>query len=121
MAPDTAPQARQSWSADSYSTHARFVADLAGAVVEWLEPRKGERILDLGCGDGALTVKLVEAGAVVKGVDKSDDLLAAARKLGLDVEEADGQALGFDEEFDAVFSNAALHWMNAADQVIDGV
>jgi trans-aconitate methyltransferase len=85
-APDTAPQAKQSWSADSYSTHARFVADLAGAVVEWLDPREGERILDLGCGDGALTVKLVEAGAVVKGVDKSDDLLAAARKLGLDVE-----------------------------------
>jgi trans-aconitate methyltransferase len=118
---DTAPQARQSWSADSYSTHARFVADLAGAVVEWLGPREGERILDLGCGDGALTIKLVEAGASVKGVDKSDDLLAAARKLGLDVEHGDGQSLRFDEEFDAVFSNAALHWMNAANDVVDGV
>ena len=118
---DTAPQARQTWSADSYSTHARFVADLAGAVVGWLAPAPGERILDLGCGDGALTVKLAEAGASVKGIDKSADLLAAARALGLDVEEGDGHALTFDREFDAVFSNAALHWMSQPEQVIDGV
>ena len=118
---ETAPQARQTWSADSYSTHARFVADLADAVVEWLNPQTGERILDLGCGDGALTQKLVKAGATVKGVDKSADLLAAARKLGLDVEEGDGHWLAFDAEFDAVFSNAALHWMSQPERVVHGV
>lgn len=121
MMSDTAPHAQQTWSAGSYSTHARFVADLAGAVVEWLAPQPGERILDLGCGDGALTRKLADAGAVVKGIDKSPDLLAAARQLSLDVEEGDGHALAFDREFDAVFSNAALHWMNEPDKVVDGV
>ena len=118
---DTAPQARQTWSADSYSTHARFVADLADAVLGWLDPQPGERILDLGCGDGALTQKLVKAGASVKGVDKSADLLAAARRLGLDVDEGDGHSLAFDAEFDAVFSNAALHWMSRPEQVVDGI
>lgn len=120
-AADAAPHGRQTWSADSYSTHARFVADLAGAVVEWLDPQAGERILDLGCGDGALTRKIADAGAVVKGIDKSPDLLAAARQLSLDVEEGDGHELAFDQEFDAVFSNAALHWMNQPEKVIDGV
>ncbi|MEE4236576.1 MAG: methyltransferase domain-containing protein [Anderseniella sp.] len=118
---ETAPHAQQTWSADSYSHHARFVADLAGAVAEWLAPQPGERILDLGCGDGALTRKLADAGAVVKGIDKSLDLLAAAQQLSLDVEEGDGHALAFDEEFDAVFSNAALHWMDQPEKVIDGV
>lgn len=120
-ATDTAPQSRQTWSADSYSTHARFVADLAGAVVDWLDVKPGERVLDLGCGDGALTRRIADAGAIVKGVDKSPDLLAAAVALSLDVEEGDGHELSFDSEFDAVFSNAALHWMNRPEQVVDGV
>lgn len=118
---DTAPQARQTWSADSYAQHARFVADLADAVVEWLHPQPGEHILDLGCGDGALSRKLVAEGAIVKGVDKSADLLSAARELGLDVVEGDGHELSFNAEFDAVFSNAALHWMSNPEQVVDGV
>lgn len=116
-----ASPARQTWSAESYSRHGRFVADLADAVLEWLEPRPGERILDLGCGDGTLTARLVHAGATVKGVDSSPELIAAARGLGLDVEEGDGCALRFGEEFDAVFSNAALHWMTEPHRVINGV
>ncbi len=116
-----APSSRQTWTADSYSTHGRFVADLAGAVLEWLAPRAGERVLDLGCGDGVLTRKLVDAGCSVVGVDMSEDLLAAASKLGLDVQLADGHALNFNEEFDAVFSNAALHWMSEPEKVISGI
>lgn len=112
---------KQTWSADSYSTHGRFVADLAGAVFEWLTPVAGERILDLGCGDGALTQKLADAGADVLGVDMSDDLLSAARERGLTVSNYDGQQLDFAAEFDAVFSNAALHWMSQPEKVIDGV
>lgn len=111
----------QSWSAESYARNARFVADLGRPVVAWLAPRTGERILDLGCGDGALTEALVDTGAEIVGVDASDDLLAAARARGLDVRPMDGHALTFDREFDAVFSNAALHWMTRPRAVIAGV
>lgn len=112
---------RQTWSADAYSEHGRFVADLAGAVFEWLAPKAGEKILDLGCGDGALTQKIAETGADVLGLDMSDDLLSAARQRGLSVRSGDGQALDFSAEFDAVFSNAALHWMSMPEKVIDGI
>ncbi len=112
---------QQTWSATSYDKHARFVSDLAGAVVEWLAPRAGERILDLGCGDGALTEKLAATGAEVVGIDASEDLLGRARSRGLNVHHADGHALTFRSEFDAVFSNAALHWMTEPDKVIAGV
>jgi SAM-dependent methyltransferase len=90
-------------------------------VVELLDPNPGERILDLGCGDGVLTQKLAEMGCDVVGVDSSAELIAAAKQMGLDAREMDGQALTFDEEFDAVLSNAALHWMKRADAVIAGV
>ncbi|MGK9166782.1 methyltransferase domain-containing protein [Inquilinus limosus] len=111
----------QSWSAEGYARNARFVADLGQPVLELLAPKPGERILDLGCGDGALTAKLAAAGAEVVGADSSAELVAAARALGLDARIADGQALPFAAEFDAVFSNAALHWMRDADAVIAGV
>ncbi len=112
---------RQTWSSDSYNRHARFVSDLGGAVYELLAPRAGERILDLGCGDGALTERLVADGAEVIGVDMSDDFLASAAARRLDVRKMDGQALEFENEFDAVFSNAALHWMTEPDKVLTGV
>lgn len=115
------PARQQTWSSDSYDRHARFVSDMAGAVVDWLDLQPGERILDLGCGDGALTADFVAAGAEVTGVDASEDFLAAARARGLDVRLADGQALDFDSEFDAVFSNAALHWMTRPEKVLQGV
>jgi len=111
----------QSWSAEGYARNARFVADLGQPVLDLLAPQAGERILDLGCGDGALTAKLVAAGATVVGADASAELVAAARALGLDARIADGQALAFDAEFDAVFTNAALHWMRDADAVVAGV
>ncbi len=111
----------QHWDPDRYARNARFVADLGAGVVELLNPQKGERILDLGCGDGALTRKLVEMGCEVVGVDASPDQIAAAKKSGLDARVTDCQALDFDHEFDAVFSNAALHWMKNADAVIAGV
>src|SRR5262249_38939814 len=86
-----------------------------------LDPKAGERILDLGCGDGALTQKIAEAGAAVIGVDASADFISAARWRGLDIREMDGQALTFHAEFDAVFSNAALHWMTKPEAVLAGV
>jgi trans-aconitate methyltransferase len=111
----------QSWDPERYARNARFVAELGAPVVELLAPQPGERILDLGCGDGALTEKLVAMGCTVVGVDGSREQIAAARARGLDAHVMDGEHLAFDVEFDAVFSNAALHWMPRADNVIAGV
>lgn len=117
----TDPAREQTWSSESYETNARFVSDLGNAVLGWLDPKQGEAILDLGCGDGTLTRKIAAAGADVVGVDISNELLASARDKGLDVREMDGEALAFSHEFDAVFTNAALHWMQNPQKVVDGV
>ncbi len=115
------PKAVQRWSASDYARNGRFVQELAGPVFAMLEPKKGERILALGCGDGALTAEIKASGADVLGVDLSDELLAVARMKGLRVRKLDGHALDFVSEFDAVFSNAALHWMRKPALVIAGV
>ncbi|MGO9983034.1 MAG: class I SAM-dependent methyltransferase [Rhodomicrobium sp.] len=112
---------RQSWSAAGYDENARFVSDLGGEILAWLDPKPGECILDLGCGDGALTEKIAAAGAFVIGIDKSPEFIGAARQRGLDAREMDGQALTFASKFDAVFSNAALHWMTAPEAVLAGI
>jgi trans-aconitate methyltransferase len=111
----------QTWNAAQYAINGRFVADLAGGVIDLLDPRHGERILDLGCGDGALTARIAAAGATVKGVDSSESMVAAARASGIDAQVTSADALDFDHEFDAVFSNAALHWMRNQDTVLAGV
>jgi SAM-dependent methyltransferase len=111
----------QTWDPERYARNARFVADLGAPVAELLAPRAGERILDLGCGDGVLTAKLASMGCHVVGVDFSAPQIDAARKLGLDARVMNGEALDFDSEFDAVFSNAALHWMRNPAKVIAGV
>jgi trans-aconitate methyltransferase len=112
---------QQQWSPEQYAKNARFVSDLGMPVVALLAPRAGERILDVGCGDGPLTKKLVEVGCEVVGVDASPTMVEAAKAIGLDARVMDGQTLQFEGEFDAVFSNAALHWMKQADAVIAGV
>ena len=111
----------QEWNAEQYAKNARFVSDLGQAVLDLLNPQPGERILDLGCGDGALTERLVAAGANVVGVDSSADMVRAAKDRGLDARVVDGYTLEFDSEFDAVFSNAAMHWMKRdPDAVVAG-
>lgn len=111
----------QTWNLAGYAKNARFVTDLGAPVLALLDPRPGERILDLGCGDGVLTKKIAELGCKVVGVDSSAEFAAAAKKLGLDVIEMNAADLDFGPVFDAVFSNAALHWMKNADAVIEGV
>jgi len=111
----------QTWDPDQYARNARFVSDLGMPVVALLAPQPGERILDLGCGDGALTAKLAALPCDVIGVDSSPAQVAAATRLGLDARVMDAQALAFDAEFDAVFTNAVLHWIPDADAVIAGV
>jgi len=111
----------QTWEAERYARNARFVSDLGVPLIDLLAPKAGERILDLGCGDGALTEKLAATGAKVVGVDAGPDMVAAACARGLDARVADAQALAFDRAFDGVFSNAALHWMKRPDAVLAGV
>ena len=111
----------QHWDPARYARTARFVTDLGAPLLELLAPRPGERVLDLGCGDGPLTEKIAGAGAAVVGLDASAEQVAAARARGLDARVGDGQALTFRDAFDAVFSNAALHWMRDPDAVIAGV
>ncbi len=111
----------QTWNPDQYARTAAFVPALGMPVLDLLDPQPGERILDLGCGDGVLTEKLAGLGCQVIGVDSSPAQVAAAQARGLDARVVDARALPFDADFDAVFSNAALHWMRPPEAVIDGV
>jgi len=115
------------WSPGDYAQNAAFVPELGTAAVQLLNPRPGELILDIGCGDGTLTAKIGEAGARAIGLDSSPEMVEAARARGVDAFLADAEALDLDAQverfgrFDAVFSNAALHWMLDPDAVATGV
>ncbi|MGZ8270814.1 MAG: class I SAM-dependent methyltransferase [Methylophilus sp.] len=111
----------QQWNPEQYAKNARFVSKLGVPVVKLLSPKVDEKILDLGCGDGDLTVKLCEFGCTLVGIDASEKMVLAAKSLGLEAYVMNGEALTFNSEFDAVFSNAALHWMTSPEKVITGV
>jgi trans-aconitate methyltransferase len=113
--------AAQRWDPERYGTEARFVSDLGRPVLDLLDPQPGERVLDVGCGDGRLTAEIAARGASVVGVDSDMAMVAAAQRRGLAVECADAVALTYRGVFDAVFSNAALHWMLDQDDVLSGV
>jgi trans-aconitate methyltransferase len=112
-----------SWNPLLYDDRAAFVSELASDLVLWLRPSENERILDLGCGTGTLTAQIARQGARVTGVDRSREMIESAREKysGLAFEVVDGQALRYAGEFEAVFSNAALHWMPRASDVLSGV
>jgi trans-aconitate methyltransferase len=112
----------QTWDPRQYEHHGAFVHQLAGGVLDWLAPKAGERILDLGCGDGQLSRRIVAAGASVIGLDSSLQMIAAAQSLGIDAIVGDAESLPFESHsFDAVFSNAALHWVRNHDAMLMGV
>ena len=109
------------WTSDAYRRNAAYVPALGAAVFELLNPQSGERILDVGCGEGSLTERIVAAGATVVGIDASEEMAAAAKARGLDARVMNAERLTFDREFDAVFSNAALHWVRDHDAMLSGV
>jgi SAM-dependent methyltransferase len=111
----------QRWDPETYRQNARFVADLGLDLLTLLKARPGERILDFGCGDGALTEKIRASGCWVIGLDSSLEQAQAARGRELDVIVAEGPCLPFDQAFHAVFSNATLHWIRDAELMLESV
>jgi trans-aconitate methyltransferase len=111
------------WDARLYDDKHAFVWEKAKGVVELLAPRPGERILDLGCGTGHPTAEIAARGATVIGVDQSAAMIAEAKAKhpGIAFEVGDARELRFDPQFDAVFSNAALHWIREPEEVVRGV
>jgi trans-aconitate methyltransferase len=108
------------WDADRYDGSFGYVSALGRGVVTLLDPRPGDRVLDLGCGTGRLTATVAAAGARVWGIDADAAMIAKARLDHPHVrfELADGHTFEVEEPVDAVMSNAALHWMLRADDVI---
>ena len=106
-----APASTSQWDAAEYARIGGFVPALGEAALQLLDPQPGEHILDVGCGDGSLTLKIKQAGADVVGIDNSLSMVAAAKAKGLDARLMDAAQLKFGEAFDAAFSNATLHWV----------
>jgi len=104
------------WNAGDYARVGAFVAELGQAALDLLDPRPGERILDIGCGEGTLTRRIIEQGATVLGIDNSAEMVAAARAKGVDAILLAAEDMQFFAEFDAAFSNATLHWVLEKEQ-----
>jgi trans-aconitate methyltransferase len=111
------------WDARRYQDKHAFVWRYGASLLELLDPRAGERILDLGCGTGQLTAQIAESGAHVVGLDKSADMLAEARRNYPHLTLVLGDATNFrlPDPFDAVFSNAALHWVKDASAALQSI
>jgi 2-isopropylmalate synthase len=106
------------WNADKYNKHADFVSNLASPVIDLLEPKKDEHILDLGCGDGTLAVEMEKLGANVIAVDLSKSMVEKTKEKGIKAFVMSATELTFENEFDAIFSNAVLHWVKDANEAI---
>jgi SAM-dependent methyltransferase len=111
------------WDAEQYEGRHSYVWRLGAGVVELLAPRPGERILDVGCGTGQLTAEIANQGAQVVGLDNSANMIGQARQNypGLAFVLGDATSFRFDELFDAVFSNAALHWVKNAGAAVESI
>lgn len=108
------------WNTTLYDQKHSFVTKYGAGLIDELKPQPGERILDIGCGTGHLSSQIAALGAIVTGIDASPEMIAAARKNypQLDFLEADAAAFTFAEPFDAIFSNATLHWVHRAEEAV---
>ena len=112
----------QTWNPETYGRDGAFVHELAGGVLEWLAPQAGERILDLGCGDGQLTQRIAASGASVIGIDASPGNGHGRPRPRREADEGSAEKLPYpDRIFDAVFSNAVLHWVRGQDEMLSEV
>ncbi|MBP0030962.1 class I SAM-dependent methyltransferase [Roseofilum sp. Guam] len=113
----------QTWNSELYESKHYYVSQLATDLVTQLAPKPGELILDLGCGTGHLTAKIAESGATVIGCDNSGSMIAQAQANYPQIEFKleNGEQLSETHVFDAIFSNAALHWMTNAQAVVQGI
>ncbi|RUT28484.1 class I SAM-dependent methyltransferase [Paenibacillus zeisoli] len=111
------------WNPESYDNKLAFVSEYGKNLIHLLAPKSNERILDLGCGTGDLTFQIAESGAKVTGIDYSANMIEAARKKypDLNFKISNGESFTEEEPYDAVFSNAALHWMKNAQGVVRSI
>lgn len=111
------------WNTALYEDKHSFVWQYGEDLLQLLAPQPGERILDIGCGTGQLTAKIANTGAVAVGIDADADMITTAKSNYPQIEfaVADGREFRTDTPFDAVFSNAALHWIPQADVVIQRI
>ena len=100
-----------SWNPKLYKKSASFVSDMALDLIDILDPKENEHILDLGCGEGSLALEIKKRGARVVGIDLSANMVEAAKAKGVDARVMSATNLAFSNEFDAIFSNAVLHWV----------
>jgi trans-aconitate methyltransferase len=111
------------WDSKLYNEQHRFVSDYGADVLQWLNAKAGENILDVGCGTGDLAAKIQETGATVFGIDASADMIELAKKEypTIHFEQQDASKLDFNREFDAVFSNATFHWIENQRDLLRGI
>jgi len=102
------------WNPESYNKHTHFVSALALPVVDLLAPKKGEKILDVGCGEGTLAVEIQKRGAKVTGIDMSQEMVDFSKQKDIEAYVGSVTALPYTKQFDGVFSNAVLHWVKDA-------
>ena len=114
-------QEKNSWNPDEYKKHTSFVSELALPVVDLLDPKVGDRVLDLGCGDGTLALEIERRGAKVLGIDLSEEMVEKSKSNGIEAMVASATALPFKDDFDAIFSNATLHWVKQSDLAIANI
>lgn len=110
---------QQTWRPESYDQRMAFVSAYGESLVDLLHAQPGETVIDWGCGTGDLAAVIAETGAKVSGIDFSAEMIESAKQKfpSIAFQVADGQRYVADEPVDAVFSNAALHWMKDADAV----
>lgn len=111
------------WNSETYDKQHKFVSDFGADVLQWLAPQQNEQILDIGCGTGDLASKIAESGAHVLGTDASAEMVASAQQKYplLSFEQVDATALTFEQQFDAVFSNATFHWIENQKALLHGI
>jgi 2-isopropylmalate synthase len=112
---------KNNWNAQKYNKHASFVSELALPLVVLLNPKPNEKILDLGCGEGTLALEIERYGANVVCVDLSEDMVKKAQAKGLDARVMSATNMPFNEEFDALFSNATLHWIQESKEAVENI